>query len=354
MAHELFGERFLGKREPAWHGLGTVFTENISPVEAVHQADMAFNITTEPLLVELGGVYTSYGKVAIVREPTDDDDQYRVFGEAKEGYTFLQNVEIAELLEPIAKLWPVETIGALHNGATMFLTLDAGEREIMGDLIKLFFMISDTRDGLTAFGIDFTPVRAVCANTLMMGKEAAVVSAKLRHTESIREEVEWRVEILEKMHQVMEKGIGHFETMAQAALTPRQITEIIKQAYPYPRTPRKVQIAEQLSEDEMARVSGLLEAVKLAERDFETAKARADERRTAVRELLGTFNEDNPQVADTAWATYNAIVEMEDYREKGSNEDPLVSALFGDRARVKQRAFGQALKYAEAEMAVVR
>ena len=32
MAHNLFGERFLGHREPAWHGLGKTFEDPITAI----------------------------------------------------------------------------------------------------------------------------------------------------------------------------------------------------------------------------------------------------------------------------------------------------------------------------------
>ncbi|KKL15274.1 hypothetical protein LCGC14_2507200, partial [marine sediment metagenome] len=30
MAHELYGDRFLGRHEPAWHGLGKVFPQELA------------------------------------------------------------------------------------------------------------------------------------------------------------------------------------------------------------------------------------------------------------------------------------------------------------------------------------
>ncbi len=41
MAHELFGERFYGKRIPAWHGLGKVFKHEPTAVEAFEEAGFA-------------------------------------------------------------------------------------------------------------------------------------------------------------------------------------------------------------------------------------------------------------------------------------------------------------------------
>ena len=34
MPATLFGERFIGRREPAWHRLGEVFDENLSKEQA--------------------------------------------------------------------------------------------------------------------------------------------------------------------------------------------------------------------------------------------------------------------------------------------------------------------------------
>ena len=44
MPASIFGERFVGFRQPAWHGLGTVFEDRITVSEAVSRANLGFEI----------------------------------------------------------------------------------------------------------------------------------------------------------------------------------------------------------------------------------------------------------------------------------------------------------------------
>jgi len=347
MAHNLFGERFLGVREPAWHRLGIVIPDPIPLPEAIEVARANFGIIKAPLSADLGnGLLVGTEMVGLIREPTADDDQYRYLGEAKNGYTFLQNVEIAELFNPLTERWPVETVGCLGMGETIFIVLDAGEMETAGDVVHCYFTIHDTRDGRTAMGINFTPVRTVCQNTLEAGKAAAVASAELRHTISIDDEVKWRVALLREMQDVSSKVMQSFERMTKAQLTTDAITNILTYAYPYPRKPLKVAMLESLNDKEIQLFNGLLESANYSNQLWENAKARMDERRGLVEELFGKFNDENPKTANTPWALYNAVVEFEDYREpqgKETPEDADYAVLFGERAKTKARAYEKAI-----------
>lgn len=357
MAHELFGNRYFG-RKAAWHKLGTVNKDGATPTEALAIADLDYLIDTYPLMIDVEGLHVPTGGVAIVREPVLGDNQYRVLGTANDRYTYLQNYEITEAFEPLADRWPLETIGALGEGETLFLTLDAGEEEIKGDPVHQYFLVADTRDGGTAMSIAFTPIRVVCQNTLIAGKEAAISSATLRHTSAIKDEVDWRVQLLGQMQEVQSNMMGAFEVMAETVLTDQQIDDVLTAAYPFPRKPKKVRMAEQMTGDQLARVGGLMKAVDRAERSWQTERDRAVERRGIAGELFRQFNDEQPDLARTAWAAYNAVVEFEDFREAQGAEDPDVSALFGNRARVKQRAysaaFGLTVDRRTPQMAVVR
>ena len=50
MGANLFNERFLSRREPAWHRLGKVFTENekLTVSEAMSKADVLFKVDKYP------------------------------------------------------------------------------------------------------------------------------------------------------------------------------------------------------------------------------------------------------------------------------------------------------------------
>ena len=52
---------------------------------------------------------------------------------------------------------------------------------------------------------------------------------------------------------------------------------------------------------------------------------------------------DSEACKGTVWGLYNAVVECEDYRRGGSEKSRATSAVIGDRAVTKQRAFDVAL-----------
>lgn len=347
MSHNLFGERFFGRREPAWHKLGTVVDGDLSATEAARVVGLE-KITFElrPLLVDLGKVSVPFDKLAIVRNPTDDDPDYRVVGEASKGYALMQNDQIAKAIDPLTNDWPTETAGALSFGETVFFTLDAGMSQIKEEEIRQFFLITDCRDGATAMNIAFTPVRVVCQNTLLAGKMAAIASADLRHTSSIEHELKWRVDMIKRMQDVQGKVMTSFEAMAQVAIEDDEAKHLIAIAYAYPRKPRKVELLETLDEEESQRLGSLLATAQDAQRSYETAMLRMDERRAAAFDLFSSFGEKTPQTAGTIWAAYNSIVEVEDWRERQGVENPDDSLLFGERAKTKQKAFAAAVDLA--------
>ena len=49
MPAAIFGDRFFGKREKAWHNIGTVLDEELTATEAVRIADIAFPIAKWPV-----------------------------------------------------------------------------------------------------------------------------------------------------------------------------------------------------------------------------------------------------------------------------------------------------------------
>ena len=64
MPASIFGERFVGFRQPAWHGLGTVFEDRITVSEAVSRANLGFEIHKgiDSFIMDIGdGIPLSYG-----------------------------------------------------------------------------------------------------------------------------------------------------------------------------------------------------------------------------------------------------------------------------------------------------
>lgn len=344
MPAEIFGERFYGKREPAWHRIGTVFTEPLTVSEAVEKAGLDYKITLEPIYWirdrdnEWVGIKN---KVAIVRGPTDDDPQDRVFGIVSENYSVIPNTDLGEIIDPLVDQWPLETVGALKRGEQVFFTLDAGGVEIGGEEVQQYFLLTDSKDGKGALTIAFVPLRVVCQNTLVTGLRSSSVSVSVRHYQKVEQETRTWVHLVKAAEEAEEKVVDTLRMMAAATLTPDEINEVINTSYPLPKTSKRVALYSQFKD--ALGGTDLEERAKKEMQAFVTQADRIMQTRASAKELLEKFNDEQPKLADTGWAVYNAVVELEDWRD-GRERSIEVSSLFGRRADTKKAAFAKTLQ----------
>ena len=344
MSANLFGDRFLGHREPAWHGLGKTFNTELSASEAVVKGGLNFNVIKAPMIAYIDGVNVLTGKYGIFREPTRDDSEYRYLGVASPSYSILQNIDIARIIDPLTNLWPVETIGALGVGETMFLTLDAGDDEVKGEHIRKFFLITDTKDGGTSLKIAFTPIRVVCQNTLVSGLRESIVSDSIVHSSDTKDILSARVDIMQKMQRAIKETMASFEALASAVIEDDEIKAIFEAAYPNPKKSAKTNLLEEFDETSGPLELGLIyDKAKYAEKSYNYWIEKAQELRDGAFRNYERICDEHNSIARTPWAAYNSVVEFADFR--GSREDAAKSAVFGDRAKEKKRAFAKALEY---------
>jgi len=352
MADNVLEQRVVVVGEPAWHHKGLVLTTPVQATEAARLVGLEEVVIDKlPLMLDLGGIQVASGHFGLVRRPIPKDQQYRMLGVCGADYAYLQHQAMVEKLEELSKKWPVETIGVLGQGETVFVTLDAGQGEVKGDPVRLFFLVTDTKDGGRGINLHFTPVRVVCQNTLVMGEMAAIASANLRHTGKVEQSLDWHLGLVELMQDKASKVMDIFNVLADLTLTPEQVERVLKATYPLPRKPRELQATESLTPEEVGRLAlaGLQSAMKDAERGWETTRLRLQERQASVKDK---FAGSSPigvtgELAGTGWALYNAVVEEEDYRKGTANEDQYVAALFGGRSQTKARAFAELVKVAE-------
>jgi len=355
MTANIFGGRFFGHREPAWHGLGTVLDEELSVTAAFTKVGLNYEVLKVPLVANLQVGEAAFmplptDKFAIVRNPTPDDEQHRIFGICSNDYEIVQNSEVARLLDPLAESWSTETVGAIDNGKTIFVTLDAGAASIKAkngktDTIAKYFLITETKDGGSAMKFAFTPVRVVCQNTLVTGLKAAVVSSNLTHRIGLRNEMEWRLKLIASMAKAENVVLENMQRMAKIVLDDSDLVEIIDAAYPTPKKSNKVAMLESFEnpEQELSEYTELLSELTEAQAGFEYWANRAQIFRTNATDLFKKFNDEHAAFANTPWAAYNAVVETEDYRSgKASLSE---STLWGARAAAKKRAFAKAMEF---------
>lgn len=347
MPASIFGERFFGRRTPAWHRVGVVMDVDATVTEAMQYVDVGFEIYTSPTYVKIEDEYISTADLgvesnAIIREPTEDDPQHRVLSVVGGEWTPIQMRDLANYLDPISEKYPVETLGALDHGKTIFFSLDAGESAIAGEHHKLYYLVTDHRDGLGSLTIAFTPVRVVCQNTLITGLRSAKVSVALKHNKQINSDTQWYTNIFNDMLTAQDKVVAQMNRLAEFDLDKGEAEKIIDIAYPPTSTPRRLTLSNGITEDDVPKSTWLqiLNDTKADRERYEKQKETDDRIRAGALERFHAFNDEFPNVANTPWAVWQAVVETEDFRNGHANS---ATAIFGARASRKARAFKAAL-----------
>lgn len=325
MSHNLFGDRFGDARQPAWHSLGQVFAEEISATQALKRIGK-YEVRLVP--AEAGGV--SLERLAIMRSPTTDDPETRCFGIVGMGYTLLSPQDVCSIYDEHVGQ-PVETIGALGQGETFFLSTQLPTVDVKGDEVENYLLISNPMTGLQSAEIRVTPVRVVCQNTLMASDHMATQKLKIVHDDTAKQRMaEWLQETYEFAETTSKILKDLFVEMAGARLRDTEARKLFEYSYPTPKRPgtnAPRHIMEQ-------RIKWWEENVNLMERRREGAKSLFEGNGTGM---------DLKAAKGTLWGAYNSVVETEDYR-RGRNDDQIgASALFGERAQAKKRAFEYAV-----------
>lgn len=337
MAHDIFGARFVGTREPAWHGLGTVLTDTTTAQEALKIAGIDFTYATSALLAETpDGMVPVDNRQAILRSPTDDDPTWRTVGISSHSFDFLQNDQLAHGLDAMAEAtgWTFDTAGALRQGAAIFMTLETPNREVKGDPYKNYLLVTDEKTAGKALQIVVAPVRVVCQNTLVAALGSASMTVNIRHDASIASEYAFWTGIVPELQKRQGLVFDQLEAMADKKVTKKQVDTIINAAYPLPEKSKKLTMLESLD----------MTNEKLSD-SFEYWTNYAVSHREAAYTLLERFNDsaevggdtNNGQFAGTAYAVLQAVTELADWG--GSSTKTTASGLFGARAKIKGAAW---------------
>ena len=359
MPASIFGERFVGFREPAWHGLGTIFVDKVSVTEAVGMADIGFEIVKAPNFAHIDtGRFNDNGtpivhsvptnSYSVLREPTYDDPNWHTLSTVGEQWTPIQLNDLAQMLDPISERFPVETAGAIGKGEKVFITLNAGSSSIAGEDHNLYYLITDHRDGTGALSMAFTPVRVVCQNTLSLGLNNAKVSVNLQHRKSIRDDADWYMSLFNEMATARDSSIEQMNTLTSVKIGDDDAKHVINKSYPKPAMPRRLRMANGVTGDDVPSHiwAKLLQDKEQWEKDHSNSIERIQVHKDMAFERWDIFNQEHPNVANTPWAVWQAVCETEDYRRvKEQNRGRQTSALYGSRATTKEKAFSNAYAF---------
>ena len=302
MAHLLESQNgetaFASFRQPAWHGLGEVFTEEVSTAEMLKKAKLNnWDVRLED--IEIPSEFDSDKNYSfVVRDNPFTKGNKDVLGVVGERYVPLQNEDLFDFADNLLDnggRW--ETAGSIKGGRVVFGAL-ALERETVldkdgvADKINTYLLVNTSHDGSIAIQASITPVRVVCANTLNLalgnrGRGGSVKqSFKIRHTQTAQGKVAVAREALGLANAYMDEFDKMASAMIETEITKAQFDKIVNLAYPMPK-------------DDAKKVSITKHANKI----------------DLINDIyVGDFNN---TISGTAWGALNALTERLDWHRAG-------------------------------------
>jgi phage/plasmid-like protein (TIGR03299 family) len=333
MASNIFNNRFYSLRAPAWHNLGIVSDVELTATEAYN--------ATQPLTIVLQDVFTqlpsltdpehrvsrhSLNSRAIVRYPTPDDPEYRTFGIVSNEYTLVDPLTFCESFDE-AVCRPVETIGTLGKGETLFISTKLPTFEVKGDEVENYLLTVSPYTAGRAVEARITPVRVVCQNTLITARAASVDTFTIRHDKNVLDRTKQWLAIMSGNVQKRSAALAlEFDQLASVRVPTEYLDQLLGRIYPDPKPFRQVPD----------------EAVQAQRKSWHDENMVAVSRaRSAVKEVFEGrgVGMDTLACAGTAWGLFNSTVEYEQFRPNRNAQTSSSDMLFGSRRDICERSY---------------
>jgi len=349
MSHEILGERFIARERPAWHNIA----KRIFPADEVITARQAMTeiagdveVVQAPISYEIDGVsHKSAKQVMIVRKALPDDNQLRELGVTADSWVAASYAELAGALDDLSDKYKIETAGLLKHGGLAFLCFRAEDWHVKGDEMRSYFAANFSLTPGIGHKIFHSPVRVVCWNTNTLAESQATINLSIPHASDALQRIKLASRLVSQFHEMKEKTQVIFDSFASQFVTAIEARTIFEAAFPTPKLPSKLRlIKEQLNETEAetfkrALTPDLLIGLENAQDQHDRAIEHAEKLRVTAAERFEVF--EPTKLRGTAWAAYNAVTEVSDWREgRGADQ----SAIFGSRAKEKSRAFVKTLE----------
>lgn len=305
MSHllEQYGDMasFASLREPAWHGLGTILTDEVTTSEMLSAAYLDnWNVRLED--INLPG--RSHRDFFAVTRTNPFDGQADVLGVVGERYKVVQNEELFSFADNMLDGGRWETAGSIKNGTVVFGSLALDRETVLDpkgatDKVNTYLLVHTSHDGSLAVQASVTPVRVVCQNTLNMALHGVKQSYKIRHTQTVQGKVAIAREALGLAHQYLDEFDKQAQELITAEINDQQFFEIITNVYPKP------------------------------EKDAKGSMTKWETKIDVLNDIY--FGPTCENIKGTAWGAYNALTERLDwYRNpRGGNAEGVLAAASG-------------------------
>jgi hypothetical protein len=353
MAHRIFGNRFVSRKEPAWHGLGTIFPEEevLTPSEAVKRVTGDVQFVRQPLYYGLPGEDKPDRKsdsFVILRLPTADDPNPEQIGIVSERWDLTPYHELAGALDKMdVSKYKVETAGLLMGGALCFFALRGEDWSVLGkDDMRSYFLTNLSLKPGIGHRVLHTTVRVVCANTNEAAISSSQIQLRIPHGADAKQQIGLCGDLVARFRKAQEETKRVFEIFASTPAPKDSVDKVFAAAWPEPKLPAKIKMLHNVVGSEGMEVFKrnldpiMLNSLVNAQEGYDREVERIRTMREAGAERFEAF--EPRDLGGTIWAAYNAVTEVADWR--GDQKNLGESVLIGSRAAEKTRAFGAAMK----------
>lgn len=323
MAHNLFGNRFYGHRQPAWHKLGLVTQEDMSGVDALTALGGGYYFEKRPVTVLMNGQMSETGDYALIRSAVVDDPMERNFGYVTKRYNIIQPLEICEIFDQNVNK-PVETLGMLGKGERLFLTWELPTIDVKGDEVKQYGFTAIGYDAKFGYSLYVTNTRVVCQNTwnaAVSSEDNRLFAGKHNSTKVGRDLAIWMEHAQNSAQMKSLEYAGVFNKMAETPLTEKEeVYNMLFGIFPDPKPlpadyPNKLRDEKQTVIDEQAE--------------------KAEEIRNGI---FGLFDGQGTAITGDVWGLWNATTEYFNWGQ-ASKKPVEYSIMLGNRANQMNKAY---------------
>lgn len=302
---------FASHREPAWHGLGTVFTEEVTDYRRmldlsglsnwdIREHEVAVLSNTSDDVLPANFVVPAKAIVATIGGAD------HVLGVTGERYEIVQNEEAFSFLQSLHDGARWETAGAIKGGRVVFGSM-AFDRDFVidesgvADKVETYLLVHTSHDGSTGIGGGITPTRVVCQNTLNVAMGNIKQTFKMRHTRTVKERMEAEAAIWRHANTYMDAFEAEAKAMFAQSVTDKQFFGIVEEMFPKP------------------------------EADVKGSFAKWDKRQETFSQAWK--GAPNAGIRNTAWGVFNALTEANQWgrstRKAGNGQENFYAAGAG-------------------------
>ena len=316
MPDYLYGERLVYNHAGGvpWHSKGT-------PIHGKMLAREAWDLIQYP--VQTRQLQTVDG-VLVDWKVIQGGDPLQTYGIVPTSYVVIPPEKVCSIADEIVGEG-IETIGAVEEGKTFFLTYELPDYDVRGDQVKRYLFVDVVLDGTGGIHVRNCDVRVVCWNTVMAARDRSTQVETISHTRDAHNSLRKALTTMYVQARENAEAIREvYEVFAQTQVKPKTALDVVANTYPLPTL----------------RPHPDPEVMESREKAYESGKKRMESRRELVLSLFDGrgIGMDLPAAKGTAWGLYNAVVEAEDYT---GTEHPghWWSIIAGERFKVKERAY---------------